>query len=64
MTAVGSTDSSGRAWTFAGYQHEFTRSVYANVRGGAGLHLFRTDRWGDTERVFVPAGDLNFGMRF
>jgi hypothetical protein len=54
----------GRAWFFAGYQHEFTHSVYANVRGGGGLHLFRTDRYGDTERVFAPGGDVNFGMRF
>ena len=54
----------GRAWFFAGYQHEFTSKVYANVRGGGGLHLFRTDRYGDTERKFAPAGDVNFGMRF
>ena len=54
----------GRSWFFAGYQHEFSRMVYANVRGGGGVHMFRSDRWGHTERAFVPAGDLNFGMRF
>jgi len=54
----------GRAWLFAGYQHEFSPKLYANVRGGGGLHLFRTDRFGDTERVFVPAGDVNLGVRF
>jgi hypothetical protein len=40
------------------------RTVYANVRGGGGLHLFRTDRFGDTERVFAPAGDVNVGVQF
>ena len=54
----------GRSWLFAGYQHEFTRKLYANIRGGGGLHLFRTDRFGDTERIFVPAGDVNVGVRF
>jgi hypothetical protein len=54
----------GRSWWFAGYQHEFSRKMYANIRGGGGLHLFRTDRFGDTERVFVPAGDVNLGVRF
>jgi hypothetical protein len=54
----------GRFWGFAGYQHELTRQVYVNVRGGIGIHLFRTDRFADREKIFVPAGDLNLGFRF
>jgi hypothetical protein len=54
----------GRLWVFAGYQFDFSDKVYANVRGGGGLHLFRTDRFGDTERAFAPAGDANLGLRF
>jgi len=61
----GTIDSfQGRLWLFAGYQHEFTRRFYANVRGGLGVHLFRTDELADRERKLVPAGDLNLGVRF
>jgi hypothetical protein len=51
-------------WVFAGYQFDFDQRVYVNLRADAGLHLFRTDRFGDTERTFVPAGDGNLGIRF
>jgi hypothetical protein len=54
----------GRFWAFAGYQHELTRQVYLNARGGIGVHLFRTDRFADREKILVPAGDLNLGIRF
>jgi hypothetical protein len=54
----------GRLWLFAGYQHEISTRVYVNVRGGGGVHLFRTDRFADTERKFAPAGDANLGVRF
>lgn len=54
----------GRLWMFAGYQHELSTRVYLNIRGGGGLHLFRTDRFADTERKFAPAGDVNLGVRF
>ncbi|MET0592973.1 MAG: hypothetical protein ABW133_09755 [Polyangiaceae bacterium] len=54
----------GRLWMFAGYQHELSTRVYVNIRGGGGLHLFRTDRYADTERKFAPAGDVNLGVRF
>ncbi len=53
-----------RLWSFAGYQHEFSRWVYANARAGFGLHIYRSDRFADRERTFVPAGDLNLGFRF
>jgi hypothetical protein len=54
----------GRLWALFGYQWELSPRLYANLRGGAGIHLFRTDRYGDTERAFVPAGDANLGFRF
>lgn len=54
----------GRLWALAGWQYEFNSRVYANVRGGGGLHLFRTDRFGDKEKVFAPAGDVNLGFKF
>lgn len=54
----------GRLWLFAGYQHEISTRVYVNLRGGGGVHLFRTDRFADTERKFAPAGDVNLGVRF
>lgn len=54
----------GRLWLFAGWQYEFTRQFYANVRGGIGVHLFRSDRFANEERILAPAGDLNLGFRF
>jgi len=54
----------GRLWAFGGWQYEFNERVYANVRGGVGVHLWRSDHLGYTERRFVPAGDINLGIRF
>lgn len=54
----------GRVWFWAGYQHEFNRTVYANARGGLGIHAFRTDRFADRERLLAPGVDLNLGFRF
>ena len=63
--ATGTINSfQGRFWGFAGYQHEFTRRIYANIRGGLGVHLWRTDELAHRERILVPAGDLNLGFRF
>lgn len=53
-----------RLWTLAGYQYDFTRSVYANVRGGLGVHLYRSDRLAGEEKKLVPGGDINLGFRF
>ncbi len=55
----------GRLWTFVGYQHQLSKQAYLNARYGFGLHLFRTDRHADKERIVVPAsGDLNLGFYF
>lgn len=54
----------GRGWAFFGYQHEITRQIYVNLRGGIGVHLFRTDRFADTERILTGGADLNLGFRF
>jgi hypothetical protein len=53
----------GRWWTFAGYQHDLSERWYANARAGLGVHLWRTDRFGAEERVLIPAGDINVGVR-
>ncbi|MBL8681963.1 MAG: hypothetical protein JNK05_22540 [Myxococcales bacterium] len=54
----------GRLWSWLGYQHEFTTRFYANVRGGLGVHTFRTDRFADRERLIAGGGDINLGFRF
>ena len=54
----------GRLWAFGGYQHDLSSRWYVNARGGLGVHLWRTDKFGDEERVLVPAGDVNVGVRF
>ena len=54
----------GRLWGWGGYQHELNPRIYLNLRGGAGLHLFRTDRFGDRERILAGGADLNLGFRF
>ncbi len=54
----------GRLWMMAGWQYELNERVYLNVRGGGGLHLWRSDHLGYTERRFAPAGDINLGIRF
>lgn len=63
--ATGTINSfQGRFWGFAGYQHEFTRRVYANLRGGLGVHLWRTDELAHRERQLAGGADLNLGLRF
>lgn len=54
----------GRLWSFFGIQHALSDRFYVNARGGVGVHLFRTDRFADKERLLIPAGDVNFGVRF
>lgn len=54
----------GRLWGLLGWQQDIGDRFYWNVRGGGGLHAFRTDRYAQTEKVFAPAGDLNIGFRF
>lgn len=54
----------GRAWIYGGYQHALGARAYVNTRLGLGVHLFRTDELGDTEKKLVPAADLNLGLRF
>ncbi len=54
----------GRLWLHGGWQTELTSRVYLNVRGSMGVHLFRTDRFGDKERLLAFGGDLNVGVRF
>lgn len=54
----------GRLWLYGGWQRDLSPRFYVNVRGGLGIHLFRTDHLGHKERVLVPAGDLGFGARF
>jgi hypothetical protein len=53
----------GRAWFFAGYQLDLTSNVYVNLRGDAGLLLFRTDRFAAFEKKVIPAGEINIGVR-
>lgn len=53
-----------RLWLMGGYQYEWSRRVYLNARGGAGIHLYRSDRFAAHERKLAPAGDLNLGLRF
>jgi hypothetical protein len=53
-----------RLWVLAGYQHEFTRQVYANARAALGFHLYRSDRFAAEERKLAPGADLNLGVRF
>jgi len=54
----------GRLWANAGWQVDLTPNVFANVRGGAGLILWRTDAYGSSERTWQPAADLDLGVRF
>jgi hypothetical protein len=53
-----------RLWPMAGYQHEFSRRVYANLRAGVGVNLGRTDRFAAHERLAAFGADLNLGLRF
>lgn len=54
----------GRFWGFGGYQYDLSEQWYVNARGGVGIHLWRTDKFSEKERVFIPAGDINVGVRF
>jgi hypothetical protein len=54
----------GRLFVTAGYQHELSRVFYVNLRGGVGVHVFRTDRFADREQIVVPTADVNIGARF
>jgi hypothetical protein len=53
-----------RLWLLAGYQHEFSRTIYANVRGGPGIHIYRSDELAHLERKLTGGMDLNVGVRF
>jgi hypothetical protein len=53
-----------RLWMLAGYQHEFSRVFYGNVRGGLGVHVYRSDAYASLERKLAPGADLNLGVRF
>jgi len=54
----------GRAWLNAGWQADVTQRTFLNVRGGAGLILWRTDAYGSSEKTWQPAADLDLGVRF
>jgi hypothetical protein len=54
----------GRLWLNGGWQVELSANVFVNLRGGAGVILWRTDRYGSTEKTFQPAGDVDLGVRF
>ena len=53
-----------RLWVLAGYQHEFSRALYANVRGGVGVNVYRSDAYANLEKAVAPGGDVNVGVRF
>ena len=54
----------GRLWLDGGYELPITEHAALNVRGGIGRILFRTDRYGSTEKPWQPAGDLEIRVRF
>lgn len=54
----------GRFWGFGGYQYDLSDQWYVNARGGMGIHLWRSDKFNAKEREFIPAGDINVGVRF
>lgn len=53
-----------RLWALAGWQLELSRALYANLRGGLGIHVYRSDAYAYLERQLVPGADLNLGVRF
>jgi hypothetical protein len=53
-----------RIWGLAGYQHAFSRHFYGNVRGGLGVHVYRSDELAHLEKKLVPGADVNLGVRF
>jgi hypothetical protein len=54
----------GRLWADAGWELALTPRTSLNLRGGLGLIIFRTDRYGSTEKMWQPAGDLDLRVRF
>jgi hypothetical protein len=54
----------GRLWANAGWQVDVSPRTFFNVRGGAGLILWRTDAYGSSERTWQPSADVNLGVRF
>jgi hypothetical protein len=54
----------GRLWANAGWQVDVTERAFLNVRGGAGVIVFRTDKYGSTEKTWQPAADIDVGLRF
>lgn len=55
---------SSRLWVMAGYEQNLTSIFYINYRLGAGVHLYRSDEYADTEKKLVVGGDINLGVRF
>jgi hypothetical protein len=53
-----------RLWGLVGYQHDFTRVLYGNVRGGLSVNIYRSDAYAYLEKRFVPGVDINLGVRF
>ena len=53
-----------RLWPAAGWQYDLTPSIYFNLRGLVGVHLFRTGPYGDKERPLSGGGDMNLAVRF
>jgi hypothetical protein len=53
-----------RLWLYAGYQLDFSRSVYANVRGALGVNLWRSDAYAYLEKEITGGADVNIGFRF
>ena len=54
----------GRLWLDGGWQVDLGPRVFLNLRGGAGVILWRTDRYGSSEKTLQPAGDVDLGVRF
>jgi hypothetical protein len=53
-----------RLWVLAGYQHELSKALYANARGGVSVNVYRSDAYAYLEKQVVPGGDINVGVRF
>lgn len=54
-----------RLWLMTGWQVDLAPRVYVNLRGGPGIHLWRTgDPYAHTEDPLAIGADLNLGLRF
>jgi hypothetical protein len=53
-----------RLWVYLGYEHEFSRTLYANARGAFGVNIYRSDDYAYLEKTFSGGGDVNLGVRF